>query len=68
VETCKGYEEFIIQGVVSHLCVACNVCDQDQNEIKQSMFLLGADQGLKTNSNLLISTDQHILSDTKEAW
>ena len=39
----------------------------DQNGIKQSMFLLGADQGIK-NSEQLISTNQHILSDTKEAW
>jgi len=32
------------------------------------MFLLGADQEIKKNSEQLISTNQHILSDTKEAW
>ena len=35
----------------SHIDVACrSVCDRDQNEIKQSTFILGADQGIKTNS------------------
>ena len=42
--------------------------DWDQNEIKWSTFLLGADQGIKMNSEQLISTDQHIVLDTKETW
>jgi len=43
----------------SHIDVACrSVRDQDQNEIKQSMFILGADQGIKTNSERLILSDQ----------
>ena len=32
------------------------------------MFFLGVDQGIKMNSERLISTDQHIFTDTKEAW
>ena len=49
----------------SHIDVACrNICDQDQNEIKWSMFILGADQGIKTNSERLISSDQRTFSDT----
>ena len=32
------------------------------------MFLSGVDQGIKTNSEWLISTDQCTFSDTKEAW
>ena len=42
----------------SHLCVACSsICDWDQNGIKRTTFLLGADQGLKTNSEWLTSTE-----------
>ena len=41
----------------SHIDVTCrSVCIQDQNGIKQWMFLLGANQGIKTNSEWLIST------------
>ena len=42
-----------------------SVCDEDQNRIKQLIFLLGADQGNKTNS---WATNINILSDTTEAW
>ena len=43
----------------SHIDVACrSVCDRDQNGIKRSTFFLGADQGIKTNSQRLKSTDQ----------
>jgi len=43
----------------SHIDIACrSVCDQDQNGIKRSTFFLGADEGIKTNSKRLISTDQ----------
>ena len=31
-------------------------------------ILLGADQGIKTNTEWLISTNQHISTDTREAW
>ena len=49
----------------SHIDIACkSVRDRDQNGIKRSMFILGADQGFKTNSEWLISTDQHTFSDT----
>jgi len=42
-----------------HIDVACrSVCDQDQNGIKRSTFFLGADQGIKTNSERLKSSDQ----------
>ena len=48
-----------------HVRVACrSVCDRDQNGIKWSAFLLGADQGTKTNSEQLISTKKHILLNT----
>jgi len=34
----------------SHICVASrSVCDWDQNGIKQSTFILGADEGIKSN-------------------
>ena len=53
-----------VQGVVTD--VTCgSVCDRDQNGIMQVFkFFLGADQGIKTNSEQLISTDQHTFSDT----
>jgi len=52
----------------SHIRVACrSVCSWDQNRIKQSIIFLGANQGMKTNSERLISTDQRTCSDTKEA-
>ena len=52
-----------------HIDVACrSICDWDQNGIKRSMFFLGANQGIKTNSERLISTDQRTFSDTLEAW
>jgi len=35
-----------------------SLCGWDQNGIKQSMFFLGTDQGIKTNSEQLISTNQ----------
>ena len=42
----------------SHLHITCrNICDRDQNGIKQ-LFFLGADEDIKTNSEQLISTDQ----------
>jgi len=41
-----------------------SVCDQDQNGIKRSTVFLGADQGIKMNSEWLISTDQCTFSDT----
>ena len=35
----------------SHIDVACrSVCDRDQNEIKRSTFILGADPGIKMKS------------------
>ena len=47
----------------SHIHLACrSVCGQDQNGIKQSTLFLGADQGIKTNSEWLILTDQHTFS------
>ena len=52
----------------SHIDACRSVCDQDQNEIKWSTFFLGADQGIKTNSEKLISSDQHTFSDTQQAW
>ena len=53
----------------SHIRITCrSVCDRDQNGIKLSMFLFGADQGIKTNSEQLISTDQSISLDSTEAW
>jgi len=53
----------------SHTHVACrSVCDWDQNGIKRSTSLLGADQGIKINSERLTSTDQCTFSDTKEVW
>jgi len=34
-----------------HIDVACrSICNRDQNGIKRSMFFLGANQGIKTNS------------------
>ena len=40
----------------SHIHTACrNVCDRDQNGIKRSTFFSGANQGIKTNSEQLIS-------------
>ena len=55
----------VINAGGSHIDVACrSVCDQDQNGIKRSTFFLGADQGIKVNSERLISTDQHTFSDT----
>ena len=52
------------QGVVTY---ASHV-EMNQNEIKWSTFFLGANQGIKTNSEWLISTDQCTFSDTKEVW
>ena len=53
----------------SHIRVACtSVCDWDQNGIKRSTFFFGADQGIKTNSEWLISTDQRTFLDTTEVW
>ena len=53
----------------SHIRVAFrSVCDWDQNGIKQSMFFFGADQGIKTNSERLISKDQRTFLDTMEVW
>jgi len=47
----------------SHIHIACrSVCNQDQNGIKQSTFFIRVDQGFKTNSEGLISTDQVIYS------
>jgi len=39
-----------------------------KNEIKRSTSIFGADQGIKTKSEWLISTNQHIFSDIKKAW
>jgi len=53
----------------SHIDVAFgSVYDRDQNGIKRSPFFLGANQGIKTNSERLISTNQCPFSDTKQAW
>jgi len=53
----------------SHTHLACrSICSQDQNGIKQSTFFIGADQGIKTNSEWLILTDRHTFSNTKEVW
>ena len=41
--------------------------DRIKNGIKWSTFLLGADQGLKMNSEWPISTDKYIFSDNREA-
>jgi len=49
----------------SRIDVPCrSVCDRDQNGIKRSTFFLGADQGIKTNSERLKSSDQRNFSDT----
>ena len=49
----------------SHIDIACrSVCDRDQNGIKRSTFFLGADQGIKTSSERLKSSDQRTFSDT----
>jgi len=49
--------------LVQFTYVACrSICDRNQNGIKQSVFLLGADQWIKTNSEWIKSTDQHIVS------
>ena len=54
---------------IIHIRITCkSICDRDQNGIKLSMFLFGADQGIKTNSEQLISTDQRISLDSTEAW
>ena len=46
-----------------------SVLQLGSNGIKLSMFFLGADQGIKMNSEqLVISTDQCIFSDAREAW
>ena len=53
----------------SHIRITCrSVCDRDQNGIKLSTFFFGANQGIKMNSERLISTDQHIFLDSTEAW
>jgi len=45
----------------SHIDLACrSICDQDQNGIKRSTLFLGADQGIKMNSEQL--------ADTLQAW
>ena len=49
----------------SRIDIACrSVCDRDQNGIKRSSFFLGADQGIKTNSERLKSSDQRTFSAT----
>jgi len=53
----------------SHIHITCrSVCDRDQNGIKLLTFFFGANQGIKMNSERLISTDQHIFLDSTEAW
>ena len=53
----------------SHIRVVCrSVCDRDQNGIKRSTLFFGADQGIKRNSEWLISTDQCTFLDTTEVW
>ena len=62
--------------LVKYLCAnpwsaiptSCYFFDRDQNGIKRLTPFLGADQGIKTNSERLISTDQCTFLDTKEAW
>jgi len=50
--------------LVQFTYVACrSICDRNQNGIKRSTSILGADQGIKTNSERLISTDQHTFPD-----
>ena len=54
---CSNFEAR--EGRGRHIDVACrSVCDRDQNRIKRSSFFLGADQGIKVNSERIISTDQ----------
>jgi len=49
----------------SHIDIAWrSVCDREQNGIKWSTSFFGADQGIKTNSEQLISTNQCTFSDT----
>ena len=49
----------------SHIdVVRRSVCNRDQNGIKWSTLVLRANQGIKMNSERLISTDQCTLSDT----
>jgi len=53
----------------SHIRVARrSVCDRDQNGIKRSTLFFGANQGIKRNSERLISTDQCTFLDTTEVW
>ena len=59
------HEGLPLQGVVTYVSLV-EAFVTGQNEIKGSTFVLGADQGIKTNSEQLISTNQHILSDTVE--
>ena len=52
-----------------HIRITCrSICNRDKNGIKRSTFSFGADQGIKTNSERLISTNQRTFLDTKEAW
>ena len=53
--TCCHWSRFS-PNMGSHLYVPCkSVCDQDQNWIKQSKPIWGADQGIKVTSKLLRS-------------
>jgi len=56
------------QGVVTYVSpVEVFVTGIKMNSSDQCLFL-GADQGIKTNSEQLISTDQCNFLDIKEAW
>ena len=61
----KTYKIHFVRSRGSHIDVAWrSVCDREQNGIKRSPLFLGADQGIKTNSERLKSTDQRTFSDT----
>ena len=61
----KTYKIHFVRSRGSHIDVAWrSVCDREQNGIKRSTLFLGADQGIKTNSERLKSTDQRTFSDT----
>ena len=66
---CLSHQTLLPRARGSHMRIACrSICDWDQNGIKRSTFFIGANQGIKTNSERLVSTNQHTFSNTKEAW
>ena len=56
-------------GVLQIRIVSRSLLQLGSNLIRLSKFFLGADQGIKMNSEqLIISIDQCIFSDAREAW